>query len=69
MSMGPWESDCSGMYEVYFTPTMTGTYSVKFDFPGMLVVNVWWGGNNRHNYYYNAYYGPCNPHSVNYSAE
>jgi len=55
-TFGPYESDPSGMWHISYKPATTGTYTVDFAFPGQLVVNTTWGGNNRHNYWYNAWF-------------
>jgi len=39
-TMGPYETDVSGTYQVSFTPTQTGTYTFQFTWPGMTVDNT-----------------------------
>jgi len=41
--MGPYESDVSGTYQVSYTPTMIGTYSFYFTFPGQTVNGTGYG--------------------------
>jgi hypothetical protein len=47
-TMGPYESDVSGTYQVTFTPTSVGTYTFQFSFPGQTVNGTGFG-----NYYAN----------------
>jgi hypothetical protein len=47
-TMGPYESDVSGTYQVSFTPTMVGTWTFQFSFPGQTVNGTGFG-----NYYAN----------------
>jgi outer membrane protein assembly factor BamB len=53
-SMGPYESDPSGLKQIAYTPTTTGTYYFQFTFPGQVVANTSWGGFGGLGYYYNA---------------
>jgi hypothetical protein len=47
-TMGPYESDVSGTYQISYTPTMVGTYTFQFSFPGQTVNGTGFG-----NYYGN----------------
>jgi hypothetical protein len=47
-TMGPYESDVSGTYQVTYTPTMVGTYTFQYSFPGQTVNGTGYG-----NYYAN----------------
>jgi hypothetical protein len=47
-TMGPYESDVSGTYQIAFTPTMVGTWTFQFSFPGQTVNGTGFG-----NYYAN----------------
>jgi hypothetical protein len=47
-TMGPYESDVSGTYQVSYTPTTVGTYYFQFSFPGQTVNGTGYG-----NYYAN----------------
>jgi outer membrane protein assembly factor BamB len=47
-TMGPYESDVSGTYQISFTPTMVGTWTFQFSFPGQTVNGTGFG-----NYYAN----------------
>jgi hypothetical protein len=67
-TLGPYETNPSGMYQVSYTPTTTGTYSFQFSFPGATVLNTTWGGNvpiagagsgGGITIYYNANFLPC----------
>ena len=47
-TMGPYESDVSGTYQVTYTPSIVGTYTFQFSFPGQTVNGTGYG-----NYYAN----------------
>jgi hypothetical protein len=42
-TMGPYESDVSGTYQLSFTPTMVGTWTFQFSFPGQTVNGTGYG--------------------------
>jgi hypothetical protein len=42
-TMGPYESDVSGTYQIAYTPTMVGTWTFQFSFPGQTVNGTGFG--------------------------
>jgi len=57
-TMGPYESDPSGMYQVSYVPATTGTYYFQFTFPGQTEIDRVWGGSPGAHFLYNAYFLP-----------
>src|SRR5208283_2194055 len=53
-TLGPYESDVTGTYQIEYTPTATGTYYFQFTFPGQTDSNITWGGISGDPLYYNA---------------
>jgi len=53
-TLGPYESDVTGSYQISYTPTQVGTYYLQFTFPGQTDANIWWGGISGDPMTYNA---------------
>jgi hypothetical protein len=69
-TMGPFESDPSGMYQVNYVPTTVGKYSFQYSFSGELVAHALWGGiSGTSPQYYNAYFEPSTSISVSVTVQ
>jgi len=57
-TMGPYQSDVTGSYQVSYTPTETGTYHFQFSFAGQTDASIYWGGISGDPLSYNANFLP-----------